>query len=207
MRLDPLKPIALIQMPLIDPKTAPEYLPKLLVQDLSTTTSAEFYITVLPTPVLGPCQHLTCESWNEISMMYHPWVFSGVTLGEESQSTEVQMGIYDTFGVHKTHQTLPKAITERGIAFDQLSPRTVTLHGFRFSPCNAQMEIPNGTQECSFFALGVHKPSNKAVISYHIICMNSERETECINAAQSAKTLSEWLKFMNHAKLNEIFDA
>jgi hypothetical protein len=120
----------LIELPNLDlknPDSFPKCLPSALRRDLQKCTnaeSAEFFVAVLPEPTRGPCQHLTCESWNEVNMMYHAWTYRGSDLGED-QTTEVQMSLYDTKGIRMTHQSL--GTTGRGIQFEELSPRTVTL--------------------------------------------------------------------------------
>eukprot|EP00475_Leptophrys_vorax_P039869 TRINITY_DN7291_c0_g1_i1.p1 TRINITY_DN7291_c0_g1~~TRINITY_DN7291_c0_g1_i1.p1 ORF type:complete len:179 (-),score=36.40 TRINITY_DN7291_c0_g1_i1:123-659(-) len=151
---------------------------------------AEFYASVLPEPVRGPCQHITCDSWNEINMMYHAWAFQGSELGED-QSTEVEMSLYDAHGVRETHQSL--GVLGRGIHFEELSARTVTLHGYRFSPCNAQVEMLPDVNEYCFFALGFHKLSKRAVVSYHVISANSATEKNFAQTSKNSKTLNEWI--------------
>jgi hypothetical protein len=75
------------------------------------------------------------------------------------------MGLFDTQGIHTVHLNL----ADGGIPFERLrslwnnahihslAKRSVVIHHCAFSPENAQFQMDDKVDVCSFFSLAVHE--------------------------------------------------
>ncbi|KAH3745125.1 Acyl-CoA synthetase family member 4 [Pelomyxa schiedti] len=188
----PSEPIVLLCAPLT-PMDRGAFPPELIENvDMTLASSTPIYAMVHRRPPIGPCQHFSCDSFNEINMMYHFWLYSDQKFENLEIQEEVEMGIFCTQNVTPAH--LPHSDPKTaGIEFNAVSPRLVTIHSSSFSPCNAQMTLPPEAKCHHFFSLGRSKQRGKQVVSYHVIVNDEETYSQVQEMASNAHGASDLL--------------
>jgi hypothetical protein len=82
----------------------------------------------------------------------------------------------------------------------------VALHGLRFSPENAQFQLDLSQGDtASFYALAIDTESSRCVLSYHVLPMSDEAETQLINAVHVSTTSTQLIS--NLSKVSESISA
>lgn len=127
-------------------------------------------------PVLGPCQHFTCESTRCVSVMHHAWAFEGENIFTFAGHIKVFTGIYKPQGIHKIHGDI-KDVEERGMPLGFMGVRTIIIHDSSFSPCNCQFYLDeNAKNGSSFFTVSWSPEKKKLAVMFHIIPDTPEKE-------------------------------
>ena len=100
----------------------------LLTKSIDPTLPTDFFLVIHPKPKPNICQHFQCENTNEISIMFHPWVFKSQELREDIEVSEVaQVGLFcPSDNLALVHQDIVEE-TSRGMPFNQLESRTVCI--------------------------------------------------------------------------------
>jgi hypothetical protein len=152
----------------------------------------QFFVLGHIAPIPQECQKFMCSNWNEVNMVYHTWLYPTTSFTPEvTEIEQVEMGIFEARGIRPVHQDLKDA----GISFDSLSLRTVSLHNACFSPENAQFQLIETPEIefASFWALAYHEPSQRAVITFHILPRHNDAEAKLRNVLTSSHTVRNFL--------------
>jgi len=153
----------------------------------------QFLIQIHSSPVARPCQKFTCNNTNEVNMIYHPWVYQMYPFDMELNiSSKLRMGLFSTYGINTCHLD----ITDGGITFDKLDERQVVIHNCAFSPANAQFQLMDDVDFCSFFSLAVTGPQHTfatKIISFHVIPRHDEQEVQLVEVINNSLTLRDLL--------------
>jgi hypothetical protein len=133
------------------PGTGRAKLPEQILEAIQTLGSPRVRIYVLLQTYLPPhsCAHFACNSTDEVSMVPHMALFGGESLNREAFHCTVAMGLFNPFGVVETHQCIPDS-RERGLPFNTLEMRSVSVHDACFSPANAQVRLSHEAGVSSF---------------------------------------------------------
>jgi len=168
--------------------------------DLATTglnqsdfvSHLDLFIIVHTHAMPSICQKFMCNNVDEVNMMYHAWLFQDlVEFSDYTTITkQVEMGLFDANGIKPVHLNLLDA----GITFEMISPRTVALHGLRFSPENAMFQW-DSVKIASFFSLA--KTSEKSVIALHILPRDYLTENNLRTVISKASTLYDLVNAVN----------
>ena len=169
----------------------------------------DYYIMVHPSPPPGLCQKFMCNNTNEVNILYHTWLFPDITFDPSiSELQSVHMGLFDPVGVAPVHLDLKDSgisfyyLEERFVHYSvlntlhspylslSLSCRTVCIHSCCFSPENAQFQIVNYNQVCSFYSVARH--NGRRVVVFHIILPPSY--SSCEEDIKKCNDLVELLK-------------
>ena len=172
----------------------------------------DYYIMVHPSPPPGLCQKFMCNNTNEVNILYHTWLFPDITFDPSiSELRSVHMGLFDPVGVAPVHLDLKDSgvsfyyLEERFVHYSvlntlhspplslSLSYRTVCIHSCCFSPENAQFQIVDYNQVCSFYSVARH--NGRRVVVFHIILPPSY--SSCEKDIKKCNDLVELLKCFN----------
>ena len=156
--------------------------------DNSFSQEVDFYFIVHTQPVPSLCQKFLCENMDEINMIFHCWLFQEASCDpEETFIDQLDMGIFEPQGVIPVHQDL----LDSGVEFGATSPRlashylklvstcqihyrTVCIHGGRFSPENAQLQLLHNCDIHSFYS--VAKSPGRSVVTFHVLPAHEKAE-------------------------------
>jgi hypothetical protein len=103
-----------------------------LISSIRQDLQLECYIFIHSVPERRECQHFNCSHDNEINLMYHTWLYGAHTLDETLEvSGKIMMGVFEPNAVSPAHQEA-EDILSRGVAFNQMEERLVSIVGRRF---------------------------------------------------------------------------
>jgi len=191
----PCGPLVVIEMPAYEHilrRQLPEKLLEYLFKD-NEPCEIQFFIEIHSAPPPNACQKFTCDNRNEANMMYHTWLYKDILFDMDFNAVNfIEMGIFSPIGVNPVHQDLKDA----GIAFERLEERSIAIHSCCFSPENAQFQMRNDVDFCSFFALATEKVDglNRKVVTFHMIPRYSDQEQMLTDVINNSLTLRDLLQ-------------
>mmetsp|Transcript_18122 Transcript_18122/g.28373 ORF Transcript_18122/g.28373 Transcript_18122/m.28373 type:complete len:298 (-) Transcript_18122:667-1560(-) len=187
----PFFPVILLELPPPSHPGVPNgcHFPPPLISCLKgSDVPPESFVVAHSLPTLGPCQHFICENEDEMNLMFHPWVYRGCVFNELFSDIQVvQMGVFGANGILPVHQDL-KSFHARGIPFDTLEEREVSVHNQCFSPANAQVQLCPEAQMAFFFSVG-RTQTSREIITYHLVPLTPTVEALLLKIAAESRTL------------------
>jgi len=154
----------------------------------------DFYVMIHTHPIRAVCPKFLCENTNEMSMMFHTWLFQDFKMLDEGSTTteKLPMGLFASpvGGVKPIHQDL----LESGISFERLEERPVAIHQYCFSPVSTQFQLVDGHQFHFFFSAAeqkpnAEKPKGKRVVAFHVVPTDEHAEKQVRDALEKSDDL------------------